>query len=48
MPIKKENRHRYPPKSEWVSIREYVMERADNSCEFCGVKNYSILEEVTH
>ena len=42
MPIKKENRHRYPPKSEWGAIKEYVLDRASNSCEFCGVKHKSI------
>ena len=42
MPIKKENRHRYADPKEWIAIRAYVMERADNNCEFCGVKNYSI------
>jgi 5-methylcytosine-specific restriction endonuclease McrA len=42
MPIKKENRHRYADPKEWIAIRAYVMDRADNNCEFCGVKNYSI------
>ena len=40
MPIKKENRNRYP--SHWKNIRAHVLERANHRCEFCGIENYSI------
>jgi len=26
----------------WKQLREWILQRADNRCEFCGVKNYSI------
>lgn len=42
MPIKPENRHRYPPRKEWQQIRERILKRASNQCEFCGVKNYTV------
>ncbi len=42
MPIKPENRHRYPVRKEWLKIRESILKRANNHCEFCGVKNYSL------
>lgn len=42
MPIKPENRHRYPPRSEWRHIRERILKRANHQCEFCGVKNYTV------
>ncbi len=42
MPIKPENRHRYPPRKEWLIIRAAILKRANNHCEFCGVKNYSL------
>ena len=42
MPIKKENKHRYPPRREWLKIRESILSRAQHCCEFCGVKNYTI------
>ena len=42
MPIKPENRHRYPPKKEWLQIRQQILHRADNKCEFCGVPNYTV------
>jgi 5-methylcytosine-specific restriction endonuclease McrA len=42
MPIKKENRHRYPPRSEWLHIRVHILKRANHQCEFCGVQNYTI------
>ena len=42
MPIKPENRHRYPPRKEWQLIRERILKRASNQCEFCGVKNYTV------
>jgi len=34
MPIKKENKARYP--SNWKQIREAILIRAGNKCEFCG------------
>ena len=39
MPIKKENRARYP--KDWKAIRAEVLERAGNRCEWdgCGVEN---------
>lgn len=29
---------KYPP--DWEEIRERILKRADNKCEFCGVKNW--------
>ena len=37
MPIKKENRARYP--SNWVKIRNSILERAENRCEQCKALN---------
>jgi hypothetical protein len=42
MPIKPENRHRYPARKEWLKIRATILDRANNQCEFCAVENYSI------
>lgn len=39
MPIKSENKHRYPP--NWREIRAAILERADDCCEQCGVPNYA-------
>lgn len=39
MPIRPENKARYP--KNWKQIRAQILERADNYCEFCGVKNGS-------
>ena len=39
MPIKPENKHRYP--ANWKAIRAGILERANNRCEFCGVQNYA-------
>ena len=39
MPIKPENRKRYP--KNWKQIRQQILERAGNRCEFCGVENHS-------
>lgn len=41
MPIKKENRHRYLPRKDWLRIRAAILNRANNHCEFCGIKNYT-------
>jgi 5-methylcytosine-specific restriction endonuclease McrA len=38
MPIRPENRHRYPP--EWKQIRAIILCRADNRCEWCQAENY--------
>jgi len=40
MPIRPENRLRYPP--DWLRIRERIMIRAGNQCEQCGVANYAL------
>jgi 5-methylcytosine-specific restriction endonuclease McrA len=40
MPIRKENRDRYP--KDWPAISARVRKRARNRCEECGVKNYAI------
>lgn len=31
---------KYPP--DWEERRERILKRAENKCEFCGVKNYAI------
>lgn len=40
MPIKPENKHKYPP--NWNQIRERIRARAGDKCEECGVKNHAI------
>lgn len=40
MPIKPENRSRYP--KDWKQIRASVLERAHHRCEFCGVENHTM------
>ena len=36
---------KYPP--NWkTEIRPYILNRANNKCEFCGVENYSIRDGV--
>jgi 5-methylcytosine-specific restriction endonuclease McrA len=42
MPISKENKKRYP--KNWKQIRVKILERANNCCEFCGIRNYDIRE----
>lgn len=46
MPIRPENRNRYP--ANWKQIREDILKRANNKCEFCGIvcgiDNYAIRE----
>lgn len=44
MPIKAENKSRYP--KNWKQIRESILERANNRCEFCGIENH-IYKDVT-
>ena len=38
MPIKEENKKLYP--ANWNEIREAILKRANNRCEFCGVENH--------
>lgn len=40
MPILPENKKRYP--RNWKKIREKILERAQNRCEFCNINNYAI------
>ena len=40
MPIRPENKARYP--KDWKQISLRIRERADQKCEDCGVANYSI------
>ena len=40
MPIKPENRRRYP--ANWKEIRAEILKRAENKCEFCGIENYAV------
>lgn len=42
MPIKPENRARYP--NNWQEIRTAILERANNCCEQCRVKNGSLIQ----
>ena len=39
MPIKPENKNRYP--SNWKEIRLRIQTRAKDKCEWCGVVNHS-------
>lgn len=41
MPI---NYKEYP--KHWKEIRERILKRADNKCEFCGVINHSIIHRT--
>lgn len=38
MPIKPENKHRYPP--DWKQVRAAILKRARHCCEECGVPNH--------
>jgi len=38
MPIRPENKDRYP--KNWNAIRQKILQRANNKCEWCGAKNY--------
>jgi hypothetical protein len=40
MPIKPENRRRYP--ANWPEIRERIRARSGNRCEWCGVENRAV------
>lgn len=39
MPIKPENKHRYP--SNWKAIRASILERAGHKCEQCKAENHT-------
>jgi 5-methylcytosine-specific restriction endonuclease McrA len=39
MPIRPENKHRYP--SSWKEVVKRIKERADNKCEWCGAENHA-------
>lgn len=45
MPIKPENRERYP--KNWRQIRQEVLARAANKCEQCGVPNHWLRNKRT-
>ena len=38
MPIRPENKHRYP--RDWKQIRAAILDRAGHRCEQCGVPNH--------
>ena len=40
MPIKPENKKRYPP--NWAEIRGRILQRAGYRCEQCGVANHAL------
>jgi hypothetical protein len=42
MPVKKENRGRYPPREEWAAIRQHILARAGGVCERCAVADRAI------
>lgn len=44
MPIKKENKSLYP--KNWKEIREAILQRANNKCEFCGIENHKWARSV--
>ncbi len=46
MPIRPENKNRYP--KDWKAIRARILERAGNRCEWpgCGVLNHSIVTRL--
>jgi hypothetical protein len=46
MPIRPENKARYP--KDWKQISLRIRARADNKCEDCGVENYSIRDGADH
>lgn len=39
-PIRRENKDRYP--SNWPEIRKVILERAEQQCEWCGVRNHAL------
>lgn len=42
MPIKPENRKRYPDKKEWAAIRQHILARAGGVCERCAVADRAV------
>jgi len=40
MPISPDKKHLYA--DNWKKIRARILKRAENRCEFCGVKNYAV------
>lgn len=42
MPIKAENRSKYPPPTDWAAIRQQRLERAGYRCEQCGVPHHAV------
>ena len=40
MPIRPENKDRYP--DDWDLRRRFVLMRAQNRCEWCGLHNYAV------
>ncbi len=40
MPLRPEHAARYP--KDWPAISQRIRQRANNACEFCGVKNYRL------
>jgi len=36
----------YPP--DWKEIRERILKRSKNKCEYCGLKNYSYVYSVQY
>lgn len=42
MPIRPENLKDYLKPKHWKVIRENILKRAKNKCEFCGIRNYTI------
>lgn len=45
MPIKPENREKYPP--AWKQISEDIrFNRAQNRCEVCGIINHSVIKRM--
>ena len=45
MPVKKENRARYP--KNWNEIRTSILGRANNRCEFCKAENRTLIVRGT-
>jgi 5-methylcytosine-specific restriction endonuclease McrA len=44
MPIRPENKHRYP--SNWSEIRQRILKRAGDKCEWCGAVNGGEIQRV--
>ena len=46
MPIRPENRDRYP--DDWKAVSKRIRDRAGNKCEQCGIENYAIIIRGFH